>query len=98
MTKTMKGRLTISVICIVAASILLTTLGIIAIAGRRMMAEQKDILQLYADKYGEEINTWIENEKMLADGTAGSIEAAENLETDLYSRWWMCTRRGGRSF
>ena len=49
MTKTMKGRLTISVICIVAASILLTTLGIIAIAGRRMMAEQKDILQLYAD-------------------------------------------------
>ena len=81
MTKTMKGRLTISVICIVAASILLTTLGIIAIAGRRMMAEQKDILQLYADKYAEEINTWIENEKMLAKGTADSIEAAGSLDT-----------------
>ena len=81
MTRTMKGRLTISVICIVAASILLTTLGIVLIAGQRMMAEQKDILQLYADKYAEEINTWIENEKMLAKGTADSIAAAGSLDT-----------------
>lgn len=80
--RTMKGRLTISVICIVAVSILLTTIGIVVIAGRRIMAEQKDILQLYADKYAEEINTWIENEKMLAAGTAGSIEAAESLDAD----------------
>lgn len=78
----MKGRLTISVMCIVAVSILLTTIGIVVIAGRRIMAEQKDILQLYADKYAEEINTWIENEKMLAAGTAGSIEAAESLDAD----------------
>lgn len=78
----MKGRLTISVICIVAVSILLTTIGIVVIAGRRIMTEQKDILQLYADKYAEEINTWIENEKMLAAGTAGSIEAAESLDAD----------------
>lgn len=82
MARTMKGRLTISVICIVAVSILLTTIGIVVIAGRRIMAEQKDILQLYADKYAEEINTWIENEKMLAAGTAGSIEAAESLDAD----------------
>lgn len=82
MTKTMKGRLTISVICIVAVSILLTTLGIVMIAGNRMMTEQKDILQLHADKYAEEINTWIENEKMLAAGTADSIEAAGILDTE----------------
>lgn len=81
MSKTMKGRLTISVICIVAASILLTTLGIVVIAGQRMMAEQKEILQLYADKYAEEIHTWIENEKMLAKGTADSIAAAGSLDT-----------------
>ena len=80
MTKTMKGRLTISVICIVAVSILLTMLGAVGIAGKRMMSEQKDILQLYADKYAEEINTWIENEKMLAAGTANSIEAAGSLD------------------
>ncbi len=82
MTKTMKGRLTISVICIVAVSILLTTLGIVMIAGNRMMTEQKDILQLHADKYAEEINTWIENEKMLAAGTAGSIAAAGSLDAE----------------
>lgn len=81
MRRTIKGRLTTSVICIVAVSILLTTLGIVMIAGQRMMAEQKDILQLYADKYAEEINTWIENEKMLAKGTADSIEAAGSLDT-----------------
>lgn len=80
MTKTMKGKLTISVICIVAASILLTMLGAVVIAGKRMMSEQKEILQLYADKYAEEINTWIENEKMLAAGTAGSIAAAGSLD------------------
>lgn len=57
MTKTMKGRLTISVICIVAVSILLTMLGAVVIAGKRMMSEQKEILQLYADKYAKEINT-----------------------------------------
>lgn len=80
MAKTMKGRLTISVICIVVASILLTMLGAVVIAGKRMMSEQKEILQLYADKYAEEINTWIENEKMLAAGTAGSIAAAGSLD------------------
>ena len=80
MRRTIKGRLTTSVICIVAVSILLTTLGIVMIAGQRMMVEQKDILQLYADKYAEEINTWIENEKMLAKGTADSIEAAGSLD------------------
>lgn len=82
MTRTMKGRLTISVICIVAASILLTTLGIVMIAGKRMMTEQKEILQLYADKYAAEINTWIENEKMLAMGTADSIEAMGSLDEE----------------
>ena len=80
MTKTMKGRLTISVICMVAVSILLTTLGAVMIAGKRMMTTQKDILQLYADKYAEEINTWIENEKMLAKGTTDSIAAAGSLD------------------
>lgn len=82
MTKTMKGRLTISVICMVAVSILLTTLGAVMIAGKRMMTEQKDILQLYADKYAEEINTWIENEKMLAKGTADSIAAMGSLDEE----------------
>lgn len=82
MLKTIKGRLTVSVIGIVIASILLTTVGIVAVAGNRMIRNQTQALQLNADKYAEEINTWIENEKMLADGTADSIEAGGRSDTD----------------
>lgn len=80
MRKTMKGRLTISVICIVVVSIILTTVGTVIVAGRQMIRNQMESLQLNADKYGEEINTWIENEKMLADGAANSIEAAASTK------------------
>ena len=76
MRKTIKGKLTINVICIVAVSIILTTIGISIVAGKNLIQNQIDALQLNADKYAREINTWIENEKMLADGAANSIEAA----------------------
>lgn len=79
MGRTIKGRLTFGVIWIVVAGILLTTAGITAVAGGRVTRDQKEALQLYADKYAEEINTWIENEKMLADGAADSIVAAADL-------------------
>lgn len=82
MRKTIKGKLTVSVIGIVVASILLTTLGIIAVAGKRMIQDQTQTLQLNADKYAGEINTWIENEKMLASGAAGSIQAGGRTNTD----------------
>lgn len=82
MLKTIKGRLTFSMIGIVVASILLTTVGIIAVAGRRAIQDQTQALQLNADKYAEEINTWIENEKMLADGAAKSIAAGGTIDTD----------------
>lgn len=82
MLRTIKGRLTVSMIGIVVASILLTTVGIIAVAGKRMIQDQTQALQLNADKYAEEINTWIENEKMLADGAAKSIAAGRTIDTD----------------
>lgn len=82
MQRTIKGKLTTSVIGIVVASILLTTLGIIAVAGKRMIQNQTQTLQLNADKYAEEINTWIENEKMLAGGAADSIQAGGRTNKD----------------
>lgn len=82
MLKTIKGRLTVSVIGIVVVSILLTTAGIITVAGKRLIQDQTQALQLNADKYAEEINTWIENEKMLASGTAGSLQAGEKTDTE----------------
>ena len=82
MSRTIKGKLTISVIFMVVMSILLTTAAILTVAGRRLMEDQMETLQLYADKYAGEINTWIENEKMLAEGTANGIEAAGSIEDD----------------
>lgn len=82
MSRTIKGKLTFSVICIVVASILLTTVGIVAVSGNRMIQNEISALQLNAEKYGEEINTWIENEKMLAEGAANSIEASGNTAND----------------
>lgn len=82
MSRTIKGKLTISVIFMVVMSILLTTAAILAVAGKRLMEDQTETLQLYADKYAGEINTWIENEKMLAEGTANGIEAAGNTRDD----------------
>lgn len=95
MRKTIKGRLTLSVIAIVAVSIILTTVGIVALAGRNLIQNQTEALQLNADKYAEEINTWIENEKLLAEGAANSIQAAENTEVS-YIQSVMDTYAAGR--
>lgn len=82
MRRTIKGKLTSSVICMVVISILLTTVGIVFVAGKRLVSDQTEALQIYADRYAEEINTWIENEKMLAQGAADCIEAARNTDGD----------------
>ncbi len=83
MLKTIKGRLTVSVIGIVVASILLTMAGITGIAGKRMLRDQTEALQLNADKYAEEINTWIEKEKLLVAGAAASVQAGGSTDTAL---------------
>ncbi len=82
MLKTIKGRLTVSMILIVVTSVLLTTVGIIVVAGKNTIKDQTQVLQLNADKYAEEINTWIESEKMLSNGVAESISAGGNTDTD----------------
>lgn len=82
MLRTIKGKLTFSMIAIVVTSILLTAIGLLAVAGTRTVQDQTRALQLNADKYAEEINTWIEEEKMLADGAVNSIVAGKNTDTE----------------
>lgn len=82
MTRTIKGKLTISVIVLVVVSILLTTVGIIAVAGNRIIQDQTRILQLNADNYAEEINTWMEDEKMIAVGAASSVTAIGRMDDE----------------
>ena len=79
MGKTIKGKLTSSVIMIVIAIMILTTISIIAVAGNRLISKQKNELQLQADRYAEEINTWIEIEKMMVDTHAEGRDELLNL-------------------
>ena len=79
MRKTIKGKLTTSVILIVVAIIILTTFAIVMIASNTLTKKSENELQLQADKYAEAINTWIVDEKMMAEGTANSIEAAGDM-------------------
>lgn len=74
MSKTIKGRLTVSMIGIVVVSILLTTVGIITVAAKRTIQDQTQALQLNADKYAEEILAISSKTNLLA--LNASIEAA----------------------
>ncbi|MBE5924049.1 MAG: methyl-accepting chemotaxis protein [Lachnospiraceae bacterium] len=81
-TKTIKGRLTTAVIAIVALAILVTAAIIIGISSVRSTGELKNNLQLEADKYANSIDSWIEKQKGLNDGTGASIEALSASEMD----------------
>lgn len=80
MRKTIRGNLTISVIAIVILIVIATTVGIVSVAGTKMVDQEKNQLQLQANRYAQEINAWIGEEKMLVTGAAHSIEAAGSLE------------------
>lgn len=82
MRKTIRGNLTISVIAIVILIVIATTVGIVSIAGNKMVDQEKNQLQLQANRYAQEINAWIGEEKMLVTGAAHSVEAAGSLEED----------------
>ena len=82
MRKSIKGRLTTAVIIIVALAIIFSTGIIIGMSGKRITGELTGELQLKADKYANSINSWIEMEKGLNDGTGASIEALSVDEMD----------------
>ena len=51
MRKTIKGKLTLNVICIVAVSIILTTAGIVILAGRNLIQKQTEALQDASERF-----------------------------------------------
>lgn len=82
MLRTIRGKLTFSVVIIVIVLMFLTTVGIVTVAGRKLIASQKNNLQTEADRYAHEVNTWIESEKMLTEGAAKSITASDSLDAE----------------
>lgn len=82
MGKTIRGKLTSTVIIIVVAIILIITAGIVSIAGNNLLAAQKEELQLQADKYAREVDTWISTENEWVTGAANSIESTGDISDE----------------
>jgi len=82
MGKTIRSKLTSAVIVIVVAIIIVITVGIVSIASRNLLNAQKDELQIQADKYANEVNTWISTEKEWVTGAAKSIESTGDISDE----------------
>lgn len=82
MRKTIKGKLTITIIIIVAIAMLAITVIIAGIARNKLQEKQESELKLQADKYAETINTWLENESTLVEGAVHSIEAIGDMSQE----------------
>lgn len=83
MRRTIRGKLTTSVIAIVVLTILLTTIGLVGVAGGKIYNNQMAQLQLQSDRYAQEINSWMKEEIMLTEGAANAVVAIE--QTDIGS-------------
>lgn len=79
MGRTIKGKLTGTVLISVVLIIILMTVGIVVVASNNLLDDQKEELQLQATRYANEINTWMSEEKTLTEGAAKSIEATGSL-------------------
>ncbi|MCR5650392.1 MAG: methyl-accepting chemotaxis protein [Lachnospiraceae bacterium] len=81
--RSIKGRLTLAVVIIVTVAIFVSAAIIISLMGKNLISEERTTLQLQADKYANSINSWIEMEKGLNDGTGKSIEALPDDGMDI---------------
>ena len=82
MLKTIKGRLTAAIILIVVAALLISTAVNVSMSNTTLIRQEKTEIQLQADKFANSIDSWIQLEKGLNDGTAASLEALEDADQD----------------
>lgn len=86
MGRTIKGKLTTTIILIVAIAMIAASAAIVILARTRLLEKQESELQLEADKYAESINTWIMNESMLVEGTVNAIIGSNDLSGENIQR------------
>lgn len=86
MGKTIRAKLASTVIIIVVAVIMIITAAIVSIAGNNLLDVKKDELQLQADKYAHEVDTWISTEKEWVAGAANSIQSAGEASDEVAGR------------
>lgn len=82
MSRTIKGKLTTTMIVVVAVAMLVVTVIVAGLARTRLLEKQESELQLHADKYAEEINTWLVQESMLVEGVVHDIESTGDVSLE----------------
>lgn len=82
MRRTIKGKLTSSVILIVVMVVFLIVISIMTIAGKGIVESKKNELQLQSEKYAAEINTWLQEEKMVVEDVAKMIEIEKSIDEE----------------
>ncbi|MCR5685207.1 MAG: methyl-accepting chemotaxis protein [Lachnospiraceae bacterium] len=87
MRRTIKFRLTFTVIILVAVAMLISTGAIVAVSGVNLTKQIETEMQLSSDKYSESINTWIVDQMVMTTGVASDIMAAGALDADDEKVW-----------
>ena len=87
MLRTIKGRLTFTVIILVALAMLLSAGAMEVVAGINLSKAIETEMQLTSDKYSETINTWISQQLAMTEGAADAIEAGGALDIDADLIW-----------
>lgn len=80
--KTIKGKLTATIILIVTVAQAVIAAVITGMAWSRLQEKQESELSLQAANYAEEINTWMETEIMLVEGVIRGVESVGDLSQE----------------
>ena len=73
MFKTIRGKLTGTVIIVVAIAMIALAVTSLMVSGANLGSFADTGLQARADRHAEQVNTWLSKEKTMAEGVAGGI-------------------------
>lgn len=82
-----RRRLTVSIIVLVVFIIIAASGGIISLSSRKLTSLSDSMLQMKADRYAAEIDSWIEEKKNLVRGAGKAVltlDKKEQLEGDIF--------------
>ena len=79
MRRTIREKLTVSIVCIVFVLFTIIVITTVSFASNKLINDQKNELQLQSDKYAEQINTWFKSMIILAEESAKDISNTGNM-------------------
>ena len=85
MRRTIKGKLTFSMMLIVFSIIVIMICFFIHFSGSKLVERQEYCMQLQVQMYAEDINAWIKKEMALVESVAISIQANQDISSEYLS-------------